>query len=117
MTALVYGLFKQIKPEYSFVVLLAGAAVVLAACLDGVGAVMQGADSLLSRAGIASANVKILMKSAALCIITQLTADLCRDSSASALAGAVELAGKAGALITAMPLIKTVAGLALGLID
>ena len=49
--------------------------------------------------------------------MTQFAADICYDNSCSSIAAAVELAGRVGAIALAMPMIKTVAQLAIGLIN
>ena len=57
-----------------------------------------------------------VMKCAAIAIVTKLASELCRDSSQSAVASSVELAGSICALSVAMPLIismlKTIGAMA-----
>ena len=46
--------------------------------------------------------------------MTKLGSDLCRDGGSQALAGAVEMAGAAAAVVIALPLLESVVGLLLG---
>ncbi|HAZ19358.1 MAG TPA: hypothetical protein DCY74_09465 [Clostridiales bacterium] len=48
----------------------------------------------------------ILMKSAGIGILTATTADICRDSGETALAGKVELAGRVAILLFSLPMMK-----------
>ena len=57
------------------------------------------------------------MKSLGICVVTQFAADICYDNSCSSIAAAVELAGRIGAISLAMPLLQSVARLAIGLIN
>ena len=72
---------------------------------------------MMELAGLEKENVSILMKSLGICVVTQFAADICYDNSCSSIAAAVELAGRVGAIALAMPMIKTVAQLAIGLIN
>ena len=72
---------------------------------------------MLSLAGIEKENVSDLIKALAICIVTQFAADICYDNSCSSLAAAVELAGRVGALSLAMPMLRAVANLAIGLLN
>ena len=47
------------------------------------------------------------MKCVAIGLITKAAADLCRDGSQTAMAGAVELGGTAAALFVSLPLLQT----------
>lgn len=49
----------------------------------------------------------IAAKSLGICFLTQISADICRDSGESALAGKVETAGKATLIFISVPLIMS----------
>ena len=74
-------------------------------------------NEMMKLAGIEKDNVSILMKALGICVVTQFAADICYDNSCSSMAAAVELAGKIGAIALAVPMIKTVAEIAIGLIN
>ena len=117
MTALLYALIRHIKPEIAPLIVLGGAAVVLAMLADSLLDVSGSVDEMMKLAGIEKENVSILMKALGICVVTQFAADICYDNSCSSMAAAVELAGRIGAIALAMPMLKTVAELAIGLIN
>ncbi len=117
LTALLYGLLRQIKPEIAPLIILGGAAVILVTLTDTLLNVSGSVNSMMELAGIEKENVSILMKALGICVVTQFAADICYDNSCSSLAAAVELAGRVGAIALAMPMVKTVAQLAIGLIN
>lgn len=86
------------------------AAVVFSAPLRELAALIE---SMTESGGLFIAPV---MKCAAIAIVTKLAAELCRDSSQSAAAASVELAGSICALSVAMPLVismlKTIGAMA-----
>ncbi len=117
LTVLLYGLLRQLKPEIAPLVVLGGAAVILITLADSLFDVSGSVDEMMSLAGLEKENVSILMKALGICVVTQFAADVCYDNSCSSIAAAVELAGRVGAIALAMPMIKTVAQLAIGLIN
>ncbi len=117
LTVLLYGLLRQLKPEMAPLVVLGGAAVILITLADSLFDVSESVDEMMSLAGLEKENVSILMKALGICVVTQFAADVCYDNSCSSIAAAVELAGRVGATALAMPMIKTVAQLAIGLIN
>ena len=117
LTALLYALLRQLKPETAPLVVLAGAAVIIIALTDGLLGISEEIDGMMELAGLEKENFSILMKSLGICVVTQFAADICYDNSCSSIAAAVELAGRVGAIALAMPMIKTVAQLAIGLIN
>lgn len=117
LTVLLYGLLRQIKPEIAPLIVLGGAAVILITLTDSLLNVSGSVDEMMSLAGLEKENVSILMKALGICVVTQFAADICYDNSCSSIAAAVELAGRVGAVALAMPMIKTVAQIAIGLIN
>lgn len=117
LTVLLYGLLRQIKPEIAPLIVLGGAAVILITLTDSLLSVSGSVDDMMSLAGLEKENVSLLMKALGICVVTQFAADICYDNSCSSIAAAVELAGRVGAVALAMPMIKTVAQIAIGLIN
>ncbi|MBO5230320.1 MAG: hypothetical protein J6B52_02745 [Clostridia bacterium] len=117
LTVLLYGLLRQIKPEIAPLIVLGGAAVILITLTDSLLNVSGSVDDMMSLAGLEKENVSLLMKALGICVVTQFAADICYDNSCSSIAAAVELAGRVGAVALAMPMIKTVAQIAIGLIN
>ena len=117
VTAVLYALLRQMKPEIAPLVVLAGAGMILVTLTDGFMNVSGTVDEMMSLSGLEKENVSVLMKALGLCIVTQFAADVCYDNSCSSIAAAVELAGKIGAVTLALPMLKTVARIAIGLIN
>lgn len=117
LTALFYVLLRQIKPEIAPLIVIGGASVIVIMLADGLLGISGDASEMLSLAGIEKENISVLLKALGICIVTQFAADICYDNSCSSVAAAVELAGRAGALTLAMPMLKTVANLAIGLLN
>ena len=66
--------------------------------------------------GEAGDALRILFKTLGVAVVTQLAADLCRDAGESAMAGKVELCGKAAVLALSLPLASDLLRLAAGLL-
>lgn len=117
LTALIYALVRQLKPEFAPLVVLGGSAVILVAVAGRFLEASQTVNEMMELAGLEKENVSILMRSLGICVITQFAADICYDNSSSATAAAVELAGRVGAITLALPMLESVAKLALGLME
>lgn len=117
LAVLLYALMRQLRPEFAPLVALAGVGVILVQLIGVLLNVSSTVENLISLAGLEKENVEILIKSLAVCVITQFAADVCYDNSFSSAAAAVELAGRVGAIALAMPMIKAAAEIAIGLIN
>ncbi len=117
LTALLYALVRNIKPEIAPLVILGGAVVLLGTLSGKLVEITGSVDEMMELAGLQKENVTILIKALGICVVTQFAADICYDNSCSSVAAAVELAGRVGALALAMPMLKSVASLAIGLIN
>ena len=116
-TALIYALIRNIKPEIAPLIIIGGTAVILVMLSENLLDLSGRIDEMMELAGIEKENVSVLMKSLGICVVTQFAADICYDNSCSSLAAAVELAGRLGAIALAMPMLQSVARLAIGLIN
>lgn len=107
-------LLRKKTPEQAMLLTIAILAVVAARCLRLAAPVLEELRGLFARAGVETAHVAILLRTAAAAVVTRLCADLCRDGGSQALASAVELAGGAAVLLIALPLLRAVVELLLG---
>ena len=117
LTAMVYALVRQIKPEIAPLVIMGGLCVILSVVAGRFADLTGTVDDMMELSGIKKENVAILIKAMGVCVVSQFAADICYDNSCSAIGSAVELAGKVGAVILAMPMLQSVALLALGLME
>lgn len=117
LTVLFYALLRQIKPEIAPLIIIGGAAVIIIMLSESLLGLTSDVDDMMSLAGIEKENVSVLLRSLGICVVTQFTANICYDNSCSSVAAAVELAGRLGAIVIAMPMLKTVAEIAIGLLN
>lgn len=117
LTVVMYALMRQLRPEYAPLTALAGVGVILVQLIDVLLGVSSSVEQIISIAGLEKENTEMLIKALAVCVITQVAADVCYDNSFSSAAAAVELAGRLGAIAIAMPMIKAAAQIAMGLIN
>lgn len=117
VSVLLYVLIKQLKPEYAPLTAIGAACIILVAITDTLLDATGSLEEMLVLSGLEKQNVSLLIKALGICIVTQFASDICRENSASSIATAVELAGRLGMLMLALPMIETVARIAIGLIN
>lgn len=100
-------LIKRTNPEISLLLGACTAALIAIAAMGFAKSLRELSDAVRTISGTAAAFTAPVMKCAAVAIVTKLAADLCRDASQGAAAGAVELAGTVCALSIAMPLVMS----------
>ena len=107
-------LLRKKTPEQALLLTAAILAVVLARCLRLAAPLLEELKTLFQRAGVETAHISILLRTAAAALVTRLCADLCRDGGSQALATAVETAGAVAVLLICLPLLEAVVELLLG---
>jgi len=114
---------RQVKPELALFVQLGGVlavALLLMGVLQDLLAAVQGMLQFAPGGGDptfgGNSTYTMLVKALGVCITTQLAADICRDSGSNSLANTVELGGRLLVLGLTLPLLKSIAELAVGLI-
>ncbi len=117
VSVLLYVLIKQLKPEYAPLTALAAAGIILVSLTENLLDATGTLEKMLVLSGLEKKNISLLIKSLGICVVTQFASDLCRENSASSIATAVELAGRLGMLMLSLPMIETVARIAIGLIN
>ncbi len=98
---------KKFGGTSSLFVSIAASLLILYAVLMSLSPLIGLVDELSESANAESAYITILMKALAVCFITQLAADSCRDSGEGAIASKIELAGKTAVLLIAVPLFRS----------
>ena len=83
-------LLRKNAPEQAMLLTLAILAVVMARCLEQAAPLLEELRALFARAGVETAYVSILLRTAAAAVVTRLCADLCKDGGSQALASAVD---------------------------
>lgn len=99
---------KKNTPEISLLLAITICCAILGLTSEVLKDVTAFMTSLTELTDIPSASVSAVLKATGIGIITRLSSDVCRDSDQNAAASAVELAGAAVVLFTALPLMETV---------
>lgn len=110
-------LLRQYKAEYALMLSLICCVLVFGVVLKSLQPAFETAEKLLSGIGVSGEYGKILMKALGICYVVQLASDSCAEAGQTAIAGRVELAGKAAVLLISLPLFENLAAIALRLIN
>ena len=106
LSAAVFGLLLRRKnPELTSLLSVAAVAVLLIAALRWAMPFRELSETVRTMTDGKETLLAPVLKCVAAAVVTQITADLCRDASQSALASAAELTGTLFALGLSMPLI------------
>ncbi|MFA9380838.1 MAG: SpoIIIAC/SpoIIIAD family protein [Acetanaerobacterium sp.] len=116
ISAAISVLLKQYKPEYALIINLSAGILIMLFVVTASAPIVSEIRALVSQTGISGEYIGILIKALGICFITQLAADICRDSGAASIAAKVETAGKIAVLLAAMPLFKRILDVARSLI-
>ena len=117
VAATIAVLLRQQKPEFAMLIGLGAGVIILVYVIMKAQPVFSELNTLMSSSGINNDYAQILIKALGICFITQLAADVCKDSGETAIASKVELFGKFAILLLALPLFEQVAKLAMGLLS
>ena len=117
ITAIAALIVRQVKPEFAIFVQLGGVLVVAMLVMSALQELLAAVESMLNFApNLGAGSFAMLAKALGICITTQLAADICRDSGSTSLANMVELGGRLLILTVTLPLLKSIAEIAVGLI-
>jgi len=97
---------KEYKPEYQMMISILTGVIIFGYALVQALPVFTSMMDMFSQTSLPSDYAMILMKALGLCLVTQLTSDVCNDSGHSAIASKVELVGKIAILLQALPLFE-----------
>ncbi len=117
LSAAVCVLVRRYMPDAALGVSLACGVLVTAAVLEMLAPSIAAITELASAAGLAEGYAQVLMKALAVCYITQLASDSCRDVGESGIASRIELAGRAAIVVISLPIFSRLAELVTGLIN
>lgn len=116
LAAVLCIIVRQYKPEMAMGISIVCGILILTAVITMLAPGVAAISDLTSAAGLDNAYAEILLKALAVCYITQLSADCCRDAGESAIAGKIELAGKAAIVVISLPVFSALAELVTDLI-
>ena len=105
------------RPEMAICLSLAAGALVLILLLGQMAPLLASIRRLVQGGDFSAEWLEAVLKAAGICLLTQLTADTCRDAGETALAGKAELTGRILLLLLAVPLFEQILTLVTGLIN
>jgi stage III sporulation protein AD len=105
--AVVSLLLKKSVPELGFAVSVAVSLLAAALAMELVSGLSEVLTLAQEQTGLSPAVVTPVLKCVGVGIVTRLASDMCRDAGQSAIASGVELCGTACALVTALPLVRS----------
>ena len=114
--SIVLVLIKQVKPELSTAVLVAGSIIMLTIILKYFASVISVFNSIINKTGINKELFAIVLKIVGVGYLIEFGANICADSGNNAIADKVLLAGKLIILIISMPIITSLMDIIIGLI-
>lgn len=117
LSAMLCVIIRQYKPEMALGVSIACGVLILAAVITMLAPSVQAIAELTDAAGLNGGYAQILLKALAVCYVTQLSADCCRDAGESAIATKIELAGKAAIVIISLPVFTSLTEIVTSLIN
>lgn len=108
---------KQYKPEYSLFISIVTGVMIFLAVVAVIQPIIDYISQLISDAGLSGVYAEVLLKALAVCYLTQLACDCCKDAGESAIAGKLQLAGRVAIIIISMPMFKSITDIVTGLIN
>lgn len=107
VAALISVILKQYKPEFGMYVSLAAGCVILVAIVSQIKPVIDTITELTDAVNIAPVYLSALLKALAICYITGIACDTCRDSGETAIAAKIEMGGRLAIVLVSLPLFKS----------
>lgn len=109
LSAALCVIVRQYKPEAALGVSIACGVLIMGAVITALAPAAEMISNLVNGAGLDGGYARTLFKALAVCYITQLGSDCCKDAGESAIAGKVELAGKAAVAVISLPIFTALA--------
>jgi len=106
-SAILAVLLRQYCREQSMLTALAACCAILSGSVIVVKPMLQDIRGIFEQAGVSDTYIVLLFKAAAICYITQITCDLCKDCGESAISSAFEMWGRASIALLTIPVLKT----------
>ena len=115
--AMLSTVLRSHRPELAMGLSLLAGVLVLGMVLSRLTPFFTSLNRMLAVGGLSDNAFSVVLKGVGVCLLTQLTADICRDAGQSALAGKAELAGRVLLLLISVPLYEQILTLIVGLVD
>jgi len=117
VAAVLSVILRQHKREFGLYIPLAAGVIILAAVVAAMRPALDTVRNLMDAARMNNIYGQTLLKGLAVCYLTQLASDACKDAGETAIAGKVELAGKIAIVVLSLPLFNNLVELITGMIN
>ena len=117
VTAVLAIVLKPKSGEIAVLMTAACAVMILLSVLTEAKTVVDTVQRIVSTAQISTGYIAILLKVIGICLLTEFTANTCRDAGSTALAANVTLAGKILVTVTSLPLYADILNTVLGILQ
>ncbi|MBQ8410376.1 MAG: stage III sporulation protein AC/AD protein family [Ruminiclostridium sp.] len=108
---------KQYRPEFSIYISLVTGMIMLGALILLLSPVIESVLQLSELSANGFKYSELLLKSLAICYITQLASESCRDAGESSIATKIDFAGRCAILLLSMPLFTELINIVKGLME
>ena len=109
-------LFKQIKSEYTILIMIVASALIFYFCIDKISYVIHLVEELSKKSGVNQTYILLMFKIIGISFMCQITSDICKDNGMQTLSSQVETFGKLGILVSGIPLISSLMDMIVGLL-
>ncbi len=109
-------LIKQVKPELSFAVLVAGSIIMISMIFEYFTNVFGVLDTIINATGIDQELFQIVLKIIGIGYIIEFGAGLCNDTGNTSIGEKMLLAGKILILVISLPIVTSLFDIVIGLI-
>ena len=106
ITCIASVLIKQVQPEISILVVLAGSILILLSIISGLKNSIDGFGKITNMLNIDNAMLTTILKILGIGYLVEFGASICNDSGHSAIAEKIVLAGKVSILIMCFPIVN-----------
>lgn len=106
--AILSVVLRRHTPELGLLLVLSAGIWMLCLTANALGAAVEVLEELTGLIGVEEELLRPVVKTAALALVTRLTAEICRGTGESGLAAFIEITGTVLALGVALPLIRAV---------
>lgn len=113
---LLSAVLRTQRPELAVCLSLLAGVLVMGMLLRQVSPLVAALRRMTALGGVGENHLGVVLRGAGICLVTQLTADTCRDAGDSALAGKAELTGRLLLLLLAVPLYEEILSLVTGVV-
>ena len=105
-SAILAVLLRQYVREHSLFIAAAACTAVAGALVALLSPAVEEIRGIFAESGLPEGYISVVFKATAICIITQISSDLCRDSGESAIASAAEMWGRGAVTLLSIPLVR-----------